>query len=211
MIVALLVSFPIALFSAIYLQEFSQKQRYKKIINFFLDSLNSTPSILLGIFGLLFFINTLGLTNTGYRGFSLLAGALSIGIVILPFFTRSIQEALLQVPQEIRNNGLALGINHLQVVFKLVIPIAFRTILSSIILVISRILSETAPLYLTAGLTGGRQIALTNPGQTLTTRIYAQLENTNINQGLNIMYENAVLNLLLIFSLIFISYYLIPY
>lgn len=209
-IVSIFVGFPLSLFTAIYVNEFSKNKYAKKTIGFFLDSLGATPSILFGMFGLIFFIETLHWTSQGDKGFSLIAGALTVSIVILPTFTRAIQQALIEVPNEMRLNGLALGASTLQVVVKIILPAALVGLVTSVILAIGRILSETAPLYLTAGLTSSKQTALTNSGQTLTTRIYAQLTNTNINESLNIMYESAFLTLILVFMLVILGYYIIP-
>lgn len=208
--ISILISLPISLISAIYLNEYSKNIHFKRVIIFFLDSLGSTPSILFGMFGLIFFIETLGLTSAGVKGYSLLAGALTVTLVIIPSFTRSIQEALIQIPNEIRINALALGSSKLEVILKIVLPAALTNIITCTILAIGRVLSETAPLYLTAGLTSSSQIALDRPGQTLTTRIYAQLYNTNISEGLNIMYEIAFITLFLVLSLICIGYLIIP-
>lgn len=209
-IVSIIIGFPLSLLTAVYVNEFSKNKYAKKTIGFFLDSLGATPSILFGMFGLLFFIDTLQWTSEGAKGFSLIAGALTITIVILPTFTRAIQQALIEVPQEMRLNGLALGSSTFQVVFKIILPAAMLGLITSIILSIGRILSETAPLYLTAGLTSSKQTALINAGQTLTTRIYAQLSNTDINGGLNIMYESSFLTLILILFLISLGYFIIP-
>ncbi len=208
--IAILIGLPISLISAIYLNEYSKNKYFNKTINFFLDSLGSTPSILFGMFGLIFFIETLGWTSDGAKGYSLIAGSLTIVLVILPSFTRSIQQALIQVSYEVRINALALGSSKWEVIYKIVLPAALTGIITSTILAIGRILSETAPLYLTAGLTSSTETALDRPGQTLTTRIYAQLYNTNITEGINIMYEIAFITLLLVLSLILIGYVLIP-
>lgn len=209
-LVAILIALPISLLTAIYLNEFAKNKIAKKTIFFFLDCLGATPSILFGMFGLLFFIYTLGWTSQGIKGFSLIAGALTVSIVILPSFARSIQLALNEVPNEMRLNALALGSTKSQVVRRVVLPAAITGLATSVVLSIGRILSETAPLYLTAGITGSGQTALVNSGQTLTTRIYAQLTNTNLAESKNVMYESAFLTLLLILVLITIGYYVIP-
>lgn len=209
-IVSIFISLPIALLTAIYLTEYSKNKVFKASVNFFLDCLGSTPSILFGMFGLIFFIETLGMTSGGTRGYSLIAGALTIVLVIIPSFTRSIQQILVQIPTEIRTNALALGTSKLQLITKIILPSVVTGIVSTTILSIGRVLSETAPLYLTAGLTSSSTISLDRSGQTLTTRIYAQLFNIDLVNSTNIMYEVALVTLLLVLGLIFIGYYIVP-
>lgn len=206
----ILISLPLALINAIYLNEFARNKSIKKIINFFLDSLGSTPSILFGMFGVIFFIETLGWTNNGRKGYSLIAGALTMVLIIIPMFTRTIQQTLENIPKEIRLNAYALGSSKWETINKIILPSALTGIVTSTILSIGRILGETTPLFLTAGLTSSNEIALDRPGQTLTTRIYAQLFNPNITEGENIMYEIAFITLFLILFLIIIGYVIIP-
>lgn len=206
----LIISLPISLLIAIWLNEYSKNGFTKKTILFFMDSIGSTPSIIFGMFGLTLFIELLQISVGGSKGNSLLAGALTMIVVILPTFTRMNQQALQSVPYEIRANGHALGNSKWYVIRTLVLPQAYKGILSSSILTIGRILAETAPLYLTAGLSSSSSIALLNPGQTLTTRIYAQLNNPFAEQSTHIMYESALIALILIISIIFISYLIIP-
>lgn len=209
-IVAIGISFPLSLIISIYLIEFSKSKSFKKLVTFFLDALGSTPSILFGLFGLVLFIQTFGWTANGVKGNSLIAGALTIGIVILPSFIRAINHALISVPIEARKNAYALGSSKTEVVRKVVIPYALTGITTSVILAISRIFAESAPLYLTAGLSASNFSVLDRPGQTLTTRIFNQLTNTNVEGAYNIMYESAFLLILLILSLVIIAYVIIP-
>ncbi|MGL5591624.1 MAG: phosphate ABC transporter permease PstA [Mycoplasmoidaceae bacterium] len=208
-VVTLFISFPICLFIAIFLNEYSRDGKFKKIILFFIDSLGSTPSILFGMFGLLFFIETLGLTNTGSTGNSIIAGCLTMVIVIIPSFTRILNHSLANVSKNIRINAYALGSTKFETIRKLILPIAFNGIITSIVLTIGRVLSETAPLYLTAGLSSSKKISLSRPGTSLTTQIYSQIFS-NTPDSKNIQYEAAFVTIILVLALIIIGYVIIP-
>lgn len=208
-LVCLVISFPIALLIAIYLNEYAKKGFIKKTILFSLDSLSSTPSILFGMFGLLFFIQTLGMTSSGTMGNSLIAGALTVIIVIIPTFIRLLEQSLKNIPDEIRINSYSLGNTKSETIRKLVIPMALVTITGNIVSIIGRILSETAPLYLTAGLSSSASTALNRPGTTLTTHIYAQLFSTS-SDAKWIQYEAALVAIFFVFILVIIGYVIIP-
>ncbi len=208
-LVTLFISIPICLFIAIFLNEYSKDGKIKKIIIFFMDSLGSTPSILFGMFGLLFFIETLGITNTGKTGNSIIAGCLTMVIVIIPSFTRILFQSLSNVSDNIRVNSYALGCTKYETISKLILPIAFNGIITSIVLTIGRILSETAPLYLTAGLSSSKVIGLNRPGTSLTTQIYGQIYSTS-PYSINVQYEAAFLTILIVTILVIIGYVIIP-
>ncbi|MGL4617162.1 MAG: phosphate ABC transporter permease PstA [Mycoplasmoidaceae bacterium] len=208
-LVTLFISFPICLFIAIFLSEYSRDGKLKKTILFFIDSLGSTPSILFGMFGLLFFIETLGLTNTGSTGNSIISGCLTMVIVIIPSFTRILNHSLVNVSKNIRINAYALGSTKFETIRKLILPIAFNGIITSIVLTIGRVLSETAPLYLTAGLSSSKKISLSRPGTSLTTQIYGQIFS-NTPDSKNIQYEAAFVTIILVLALIIIGYVIIP-
>ncbi|WP_391591935.1 ABC transporter permease subunit [[Mycoplasma] cavipharyngis] len=196
--VAIIIALPLSLLIAIYLNEYCKKRLIKKTTYFVLQVLQSTPSILFALFGLSFFILNLGLTASGVQGRSILAGSLTIAIVILPHLILLIKFQLELVPQALRDNSYALGVNKATTIIKIVLPKAFSGIVESVISIIGRIMGETAPLYLTAGLSSGRLFALNQPGQTITTRIYAQIYNNNLVEANQIMFENALLSIIII-------------
>ncbi|GAA5414879.1 phosphate ABC transporter permease PstA [Ureaplasma ceti] len=210
-LVVIIISLPLSLLIAIWLNEYAKEGHVKKVILFFIDSLSATPSIIFGMFGLAFFIQSIGISAGGTMGNSLLAGAFTLIIVVLPTFTRMIQQGLETVPKAIRENSYGLGNSKWYTISKLVLPQAYKTIVSSTILTIGRVLAETAPLYLTAGLSSSTNVALMNPGQTLTTRIYAQLYSNDATQSIHIMYESAFVTLLLVLLLTVIGHAIIPY
>ncbi|ADE19615.1 phosphate ABC transporter permease [Mycoplasma crocodyli] len=204
------ISFPVALFSAIYISEYLINKKIKNFLLFLIDALGSTPSIVFGIFGLTFFIQTLGLSAGGKMSNSLIAGALTISLVILTNFIRGIYQAFNFVPSHYRDNAIALGIQKHTFIFKILIPQSFIYIFNILILGIGRVIAETAPLYLTAGLTSSNQFGINLWGQTLTTRILAQI-NSNTIDSHNIMLESAFISLLLILLLVIITNLLLPY
>lgn len=143
---ALLLAAPIGIFSAIYLVEYAKRgNKFVNAIRITAETLSGIPSIVYGLFGLLFFVTTLG------WGLSLLAGAFTLAIMILPLIMRTSEEALKAVPDYYREGSFALGAGKLRTVFNIVLPSAIPGILAGIILGIGRIVGETAALIYTAG------------------------------------------------------------
>ncbi len=210
-LVSLAISIPLALLIAIYLNEYAKNKKIKKTILFFVDCLGSSPSIIFGMFGLAVFIEMFGLSMNGAMGRSLLAGALTISIVILPSLIRTLQQALESVPDIIRINAYSLGCTKWEIIWKVVFKHAYRSMMSAVVLAIGRIMAETAPLYLTAGLTSVPGIGLMMPGQTLTTRIYAQLAGEKtLSASVGVQYECAFIALMIVIILIWLGNYVIP-
>jgi phosphate transport system permease protein len=143
---ALLIAAPIGVFSAIYLIEYAAKDnKLVKIIGITAETLSGIPSIVYGLFGLLFFVTYLG------WGLSLLSGAFTLSIMILPLIMRTTEEALKAVPHSYREGSFGLGAGKLRTVFKIILPSASPGILAGIILAVGRIVGETAALIYTAG------------------------------------------------------------
>lgn len=144
--ISLLIAVPIGVFSAIYLVEYAKKgSKIVKVIRLTNETLSGIPSIVYGLFGMLFFVTALG------WGFSLIAGAFTLAIMILPLIMRTSEEALIAVPSSYREGSFGLGAGKLRTVFRIVLPSATPGILSGIILAIGRIVGESAALIYTAG------------------------------------------------------------
>lgn len=145
-VIALLIAAPIGIFSAIYLVEYAKRgSRLVAVVRITAETLSGIPSIVYGLFGLLFFVTTLGL------GMSLLAGAFTLSIMILPLIMRTSEEALKAISDSYREGSFALGAGKLRTVFRIVLPSAVPGILAGVILSIGRIVGETAALIYTAG------------------------------------------------------------
>lgn len=145
-LMSLTITVPLGIFASIYLVEYaSKKNRIVQAIRLATESLSGIPSIVYGLFGLLFFVTYLK------WGFSLLSGSFTLGIMILPLIMRSSEEALKSVPDSYREGCYALGAGRLRAVFHVVLPAATRGILAGVILAIGRIVGESAALIYTAG------------------------------------------------------------
>ena len=143
---SLLIAVPLGVFTAIYLVEYAGRgNKLVGVIRLTSETLSGIPSIVYGLFGMLFFVGTLQL------GLSLISGALTISIMILPLIIRTTEEALIAVPDMYREASFGLGAGRLRTVFRAVLPSAVPGILAGIILAVGRIVGETAALMYTAG------------------------------------------------------------
>ncbi len=139
-------SIPIGVGAGIYMAEYAKPNTITKSIRLSLETLSALPSIVVGLFGLLIFINVLG------WGFSIMAGAMALMILNLPVITRVAEESIRNVPSSLKEGSLALGATHWQTIWKLILPSALPGILSGVILVTGRIFGEAAALLFTAGM-----------------------------------------------------------
>ena len=137
-----LFSLPVGLGTAIYIEEYAKDNKFTRFIKINISNLAGTPSIVYGLLGLALFVNALGLKR------SILSGALTMSLVILPIVIVSSQEAIKAVPKFLRHGSYAVGATKWQTIRKIVIPTALPGILTGIILSISRALGETAPLVM---------------------------------------------------------------
>ena len=166
-VLALLMATPLGIFAAIYLVEYAKRgNKIVNVVRVTADTLSGIPSIVYGLFGMLFFV-----TYCHWK-YSILAGAFTLSIMILPSIMRTTQEALLSVPDSFREGSYGLGAGKLRTVFRIVLPSAIPGILAGIILAIGRIVGETAALIFTAGTVPDIAKNLMSSGRTLAVHMY---------------------------------------
>ncbi len=190
---SLLIAAPLGIFAAIYLAEYARRgNRVVKVIRLAAETLSGIPSIVYGLFGMLFFVVALKWE------YSLLAGACTLAIMILPLIMRTTEEALLSVPDTYREGSFGLGAGRLRTVFSIVLPAAMPGILAGIILAIGRVVGETAALIFTAGTVAALPKDLFSSVRTLAVHMYALS-----NEGLYIdqTYATAVVLLLMVIAI----------
>lgn len=165
-ILALLISVPFGIGVAVYLVEYAKRgNKLVGIVRITAETLTGIPSIVYGLFGMLFFV-----TQLKWR-LSMLAGAFTLAIMILPVIMRTTEEALMAVPDSYREGSFGLGAGKFRTVFKIILPSAMPGILSGVILAIGRIVGETAALMYTAGTVPAVQ-GLLSSGRTLAVHMY---------------------------------------
>ena len=167
---SLLMAVPVGIFSAIYLVEYAKRgSKLVKVIRTTTETLQGIPSIVYGLFGYILFVITLGWS------YSLLAGAVTLAIMILPLIIRTTEEALISVPDSYREGSFGLGAGKLRTVFKIILPCAVPGILAGVILAIGRIVGESAALIFTAGTVAQVPGSLFESARTLSVHMYALL------------------------------------
>lgn len=140
---SMIFAFPIGVMSGIYINEYAPNNWLVKFIRVMTNNLSSIPSIVFGLFGMALFVNTLGF------GDSILAGSLTLGLLVLPVVIRTTEEALKAIDNSYRNASLALGATKLQTIRRVILPMAFPNIITGLILSIGRVSGETAPILFT--------------------------------------------------------------
>ena len=193
-VLALLIAVPLGIGAAIYLAEYAKRgNRLVRLIRLMAETLQGIPSIIYGLFGMLFFVTALKI------GYSLLAGAATLAIMVLPVVMRTTEEALLSVPDMYREGSFGLGAGKLRTIFKIVLPSAVPGILAGVILAIGRIVGESAALLFTAGSgyllpkAGGWLSKILQPGGTLTIQLYLSSSKAEYNVAFGIAFVLLVI------------------
>lgn len=187
---ALVFAVPIGICAAIYLTEYAKRgNKLVGVIRLMTETLQGIPSIIYGLFGMLFFVGTL------HMGYSIIAGAATLAIMVLPVVMRTTEEALLSVPDMYREGSFGLGAGKLRTVFRIVLPSAVPGILSGVILAIGRIVGETAALIYTAGTVPEVASSVFDSGRTLAVHMYSlSREGMHVDQA----YATAVVLLVIV-------------
>ncbi len=187
-LISLVIAVPFGIGSAIYLVEYAKRgNKLVSVIRVTAETLTGIPSIIYGLFGMLFFVTYLK------WGYSMIAGACTLAIMVLPVIMRTTEEALIAVPDSYREGSFGLGAGRLRTVFKIVLPAAVPGIMSGIILSIGRIVGETAALIYTSGTIADVALNPMNSGRTLAVHMYSLSR-----EGLHTDQANATAVVLLI-------------
>ena len=204
--VALVIAFPIGVCSAVYLREYARPgSRIVKAIRLFTDTLAGIPSIIFGLFGNILFCNLMGLR------YSLLAGGLTMAVMVLPTIVRSVEESLIAIPDSLREASLACGASKLQTLVRVVLPQALAGMLTAGVLSIGRIVGESAALLFTAGSTRNFPSNwLLSPGGTFSVMVYAFATEGRTPTDANKAYAMAFV-LIVMVALIYVALGLIEY
>ncbi len=166
-LLSLVIAAPVGIFSAIYLVEYAKRgNKLVELIRLTTETLQGIPSIVYGLFGALFFVKALG------WNLSLLAGAFTLAIMILPLIMRTTEEALKAVPDSYREGSFGLGAGRVRTVFRIILPTAVPGILAGIILAIGRIVGESAALIFSAGTMAAVPSSVFDSARTLSVHMY---------------------------------------
>lgn len=162
----LLIAVPVGVGGGIFLSEYAGNGRLVKVVRFAIDMLSSVPSIVFGLFGLLFFVEMLGLR------YSMLSGALTLTLMVLPIILKISEEAFQAVPDTYREASLALGATKEQTIFRVILPTAIAAVLTGAILAAGRAFGETAAVLYTAGMAPQSPVLPLEGGRTLSVHLY---------------------------------------
>lgn len=196
-VLSLVIAGPLGILAAVYLVEYAKKgNKLVSIVRITAETLTGLPSIVYGLFGMLFFVTTL------HWGFSMLAGAFTLAIMVLPVIMRTTEEALMSVPDMYREASFGLGAGKLRTIFVVILPSAVPGILSGVILSVGRIVGETAALMYTAGTVAELPKSIMSSTRTLSVHMY-----TLASEGLYIdqAYATAVVLLFIVLLINWIS------
>ncbi|RKF20031.1 phosphate ABC transporter permease PstA [Alginatibacterium sediminis] len=195
-VLSISIAAPLGIMTALFLTEYAKPSSNSvKVIRFCTESLAGIPSIIYGLFGMTFFVVTLGL------GFSILSGALTLSILILPVIIRTTEEALLAVPQAYREAAYGLGASKIYTIWRVILPSAMPGIITAVILSTGRIIGESAPVFLTAGMVTRIPESVFDSGRTLTVHLYKLTQELFTIHEWNQAYATATVLIMLVLAI----------
>lgn len=204
-VLTLLIATPIGIGSAIYLNEYAKPGKIVRLIEFTTETLSGIPSIIFGLFGMVFFGTPLGL------GYSILTGALTLTLMVLPLITRNTQEALKTVPDSYRSGAVGMGATKWYMIRTILLPSAMPGIITGVILAVGRIVGESAALLFTAGsgyllpkAGAGLFHKILESGGTLTIQLYLSMSKAQYDVAFGI----AVVLLCVVLAINFLTKFL---
>lgn len=183
--ISLAISVPIGIMAAIYLTEYAKQTKLVSVIRLATQSLSGIPSIIFGLFGLALFVRLFDFN------ISILSAGLTLAIMNLPVIIRATEEALKSVPQSYREGSLGLGATKIHTIWKVVLPSALPGILTAVILAVGRIVGESAPVLLTAGVLKDMPMSIFDGGRTLTVHLYLLAQEAISPQDFQIAFATA--------------------
>ena len=201
-VITLALAIPIGVSTAIYFNEIAGKNRFTSIIRSMVDLLTGVPSIIYGLLGSALFIPLLNNT-VGTSGGSVLSGALTLSVILLPTIIRNTEEALKVIPVELRNGSFALGASKTQTIFKVVLPSSIPGILTGVLLGIGRIIGESAALIFAVGAAVRDEVILTERSTSLAVQIWTVMGGERPN------FELASAIAIIILGVVFIMNFLV--
>jgi phosphate transport system permease protein len=191
-LVSLAIALPVGIMTAIFLNEYSRNTGPIRLLRLAIETLAGIPSILYGLFGLLLFCRFFKL------GQSIIAGALTLSIMILPVIIRTTEEALKSIPDSFREASLSLGATKYQTIFAVILPEALPGIVTAVILAIGRVVGESAPVLLTVGITGNLPRSIFESGRTLTIHLYYLTKEAIRPEDFGIAFATAAVLIILV-------------
>ncbi len=205
-VITLLIATPVSIGSAIYLNEYAKPGKFVRLVEMTTEILSGIPSIIFGLFGMIFFGEVLGLS------YSILTGALTLSLMVLPLITRNTQEALRAVPDSYRTGAIGMGASKWYMIRTVLLPSAMPGIITGVILAIGRIVGESAALLFTAGSSAllprggfvGLFNKLFNSGGTLTIQLYLSMSKAEYDVAFGI----ALVLLVVVLGINFLTKYL---
>ena len=197
-IITLIIAIPLGVGGAIYLNEYAKDNKFTAIIRTMIDMTSGIPSIIFGLVGAIIFIPIFNKVINSSGG-SIISGAFTMSIILLPIIIKTTEEALKAIPQDYRNASLALGASKIQTIFKVILPNAINGILTAILLSIGRIIGESAALIYAIGTAIKDKAILNEKSTTLAVHIWTLLEGDNPN------YEHACAIAIVILTVLVLS------